>query len=80
MILVTVSLIVIVSDLVQFARWVAPSCVCINIVLDGIDTKLQCSAFCMKIDMKSVPLYVITFIFSLKWHVCVVISILVGLF
>ena len=40
--------IVVIMIFVQFIGGVATSCVCTNIVLDGIVNKLQCSIFCIK--------------------------------
>ena len=44
-----------VKGLMQFIRWVATSCVCTDIVLDGIISKLQGQVFCVKRAMNKVP-------------------------
>ena len=51
----------------QFIGWFAPSCVYIDVVLNGIGSKLQCSVFWVKIIMNRVPAYVITLILGKKW-------------
>ena len=47
--LVPMALIVVVIGFVQFIEWFAPACVNIDIGLDGIINKLQCSVFHVKI-------------------------------
>ena len=64
MFLVPIALIVVIIDPVQFIGWVALSCVCTDIVLDGIINKLQCSIFYVKKSMKRAPVYTITSILS----------------
>ena len=80
MILLPVALVFVDLDIVQFAGWVVQSWVCIDVVFNGIITKLQCLIFHMKTAVNRVPSYVITFILSLKLYVCSVIDLLVGLF
>ena len=66
MILVPIALIAVVLNHMQYIRWVPPSCVYINVVLDGVATKLQWSVFYMKIAMNKVLFCMITSIFSSK--------------
>ena len=66
--------------LVLFIGWVAPSCVCTDIVLDSIVNKLHCSMFHVKQAMKRVSVCVITSILGWKWHLGIVIYLLVWLF
>ena len=63
--------------LVHFIGWVVPSCVCTDVILDGIISKLQCSMLYVKRAMNRVPACVITLILSKKWHLGVVIYFLV---
>ena len=64
MLLVLVALKIVYLDLMRFIRLVALSCIYINVVLDGIISNLQCSVFCMKININMVLFCVITFILS----------------
>ena len=50
----------------QFIGWVAPSCVCADVVLDSIVSKLQCSIFDVKRTMSRVPVCAITLILGKK--------------
>ena len=79
-IFIYIALFVIVLDLMQFIGWATPSCVCINIVLDGIITRLQCSMLYITIAMNTVPLCAIPSVLSLKWHFSIVNDFLVELF
>ena len=72
MFLVSIALIVVVIDPVQFVGRVVPSCVYTDVVLDSIINKLWCSMFHTKKAMKRLPVYMITSILNLKWHVCIV--------
>ena len=64
----------------QFIGWVAPSCVCTDVVLDGISRKMQCSMLCVKRTMNSIPVYVITLILGKKWSLGIASYFLVRLF
>ena len=66
MILVHIALIVVVMGPVQLIGWVAPSCICTDIVLDGIINKLQYSIFCIKRSLNRVFSCAKTSILSLK--------------
>ena len=79
MILVPIAIIIVALDLQQFIGWVAPFWVYIDISLDSIIIKLQCSIFCIRININRVPLCVIVSILSLKLHVFIVDILLVGL-
>ena len=64
----------------QFIGWVAPSCVCTDVVLDGIGRKMQCFMLCVKRTMNNIPVYVITLILGKKWSLGIVSYFLVWLF
>ena len=66
MFLVPIALIVVVTGPVQFIGCAAPFCIIIDIVLDGIINKLQCSILYMKKTTKKVPICVITSILIKK--------------
>ena len=55
----------------QFFGWVAPSCVCTDIVLDGISSKLQCSIFCVKRIINRVLACAMMLILGKKWSLSV---------
>ena len=77
MILLPIALIIVALDLVQFIGYFALSHVYIDIVLDGIITRLHCFVFSMQLAMNRVLLYAITSISSFKLHVCIVMGLLV---
>ena len=54
-----------------------PSCVRTDVVLDGIISKLQCCMFYMKRAMNRVLTYVIALILSNKWHLGIIMYLLV---
>ena len=58
--LVPIPQIVVVIDPVQFIGWVVPSCVCTDIVFNGIFNKLQFSMLYVKKAMNRVYICVIT--------------------
>ena len=64
--MVTIALILIAIDLVQFIGWVALPCIHTKVVLKGIINKLQCSVLCVKRTMSRVPIYATTSILTLK--------------
>ena len=64
----------------QFIGWDAPSCVCTDVVLYGIISKLQCSMFYVKKTMNRVPACAITLILVKKWSLDIVSYFLVRLF
>ena len=64
----------------QYIGCVAPSCICTDVVLDGIVSKLQCSMFYVKRAMNRVPAYMIALILGKKWCLGVVVYFLVWLF
>ena len=66
MILVPIALIIVVSDLMQFAGRVTLHCVCTDIDLDGIINNLQCCIHHVKKAMNRLLVYAISFILSLK--------------
>ena len=61
----------------QFIGRVAPSCICIDVVLDGIVSKLQYPMFCIKRPMNRVPICLKTLILGNKWRLCAVTYFLV---
>ena len=75
-----ITFIVLVIGLVQFIGWVVPSCVCTNVVLDGIINKLQYSVFHVKRAMNKVSVCVATSILGQKWHLDIFIYLLMWLF
>ena len=73
-------MVVIFLGLMQFIRWVAPSCVRTDAVLDSIVSKLQCSMFNEKRTMNRVPGYAITLVLYSKRRLGIVICFLEWLF
>ena len=63
----------------QYIGWVVLSCVCIDIILASIISKLKCFVFYMKWAMNRLPACVITLILGKKWRLGVV-YFLVSLF
>ena len=80
MIFIPIGIIIKVLDLEKSIEWITPRWVYIDVVLDGIITKLQCFIFRIKIVMNRVPFCTIISILSLKYYVCTLIDLLVGLF
>ena len=74
MFLIPIALVIVVMYPVQFVRWVASSYIYVYVVLDGINTKVQCSMFHVRIAMNKISLGMISLILSMKWHVDIVIS------
>ena len=64
--LVPIALIVVVTGPVQFIECAAAFCVIIDIVLDSIINKLQCSMLCVKKTTKKVTICMITSILIKK--------------
>ena len=78
-VLVPIALILIVLVFEQSIGWVAPSYICINTVLDGMITNIQCSILHLKIDINRVTPSVVTTILNLKLHEFILTDSLVGL-